>query len=457
MPGHDARWRGWCRARRTGSGRRRGRLVAALSCQPRIASRPAYSPWLPALGCSETASKPVISPASASRSLEHSLVAGRLVGRGEGVQFAELGPGDRDHLGGGVQLHRAGAERDHRAVQRDVLACEPAQVAQHLGLAAVAVEHRVGQEAACCGASSVGDQRVVVGGVEQRRDAPASAPSSAPAGGAGRASVVVSSSDEAERGRASTKRRLMPASRRGNQQLVGAAGHRQGQRVEEGVVARPSMPTPRRAPARSAVRPWTRRGDAGQPLRPVPDGVHAGDHRQQHLGGADVAGRLVAADVLLAGLQRQAQGRLAAASTETPTSRPGMRALVGVLGGEEGGVRPAIAHRHAEALGRAAGRCRRPARRAGSAASAPARSAGDDGEAARAWTAAMAGRRSRIAAVAGRVLQQRAEHGLAVELGQGIARRPARCRAGSARVRSTASVCGCTSASTKNSGRTCCG
>ena len=38
------------------------------SCQPRMARRPAYSPWLPALGCSETASKPVISFSQASRS-----------------------------------------------------------------------------------------------------------------------------------------------------------------------------------------------------------------------------------------------------------------------------------------------------------------------------------------------------------------------------------------------------
>ena len=30
------------------------------SCQARMTRRPAYSPWLPALGWSETASKPVI-------------------------------------------------------------------------------------------------------------------------------------------------------------------------------------------------------------------------------------------------------------------------------------------------------------------------------------------------------------------------------------------------------------
>ena len=39
-----------------------------LSCQARMVSRPAYSPWLPALGWSETASKPVISLSQVSSS-----------------------------------------------------------------------------------------------------------------------------------------------------------------------------------------------------------------------------------------------------------------------------------------------------------------------------------------------------------------------------------------------------
>ncbi len=43
------------------------------------------------------------------------------VGRGrERVEGRELGPGDGLHLGGGVELHRARAERDHPAVERVV-------------------------------------------------------------------------------------------------------------------------------------------------------------------------------------------------------------------------------------------------------------------------------------------------------------------------------------------------
>jgi len=39
-----------------------------LSCHFRMTSRPAYSPWLPALGCSDTAAKPVISASIRSSS-----------------------------------------------------------------------------------------------------------------------------------------------------------------------------------------------------------------------------------------------------------------------------------------------------------------------------------------------------------------------------------------------------
>ena len=49
-------------------------------------------------------------------------------------------------------------------------------------------------------------------------------------------------------------------------------------------------------------------GDVRQAFRPVINGVHGGHAGQQGLGGADVAGGLFAADVLLARLQGQAQG-----------------------------------------------------------------------------------------------------------------------------------------------------
>ena len=84
------------------------------------------------------------------------VVAGRLVGGGERVQPGEFRPADRLHLRGGVELHRARAERDHRPVKRDVIVRQPAQVAQHRGLAAVGGEHRDGPGSRSSGAARPG-------------------------------------------------------------------------------------------------------------------------------------------------------------------------------------------------------------------------------------------------------------------------------------------------------------
>ena len=72
--------------------------------------------------------------------------AGGLGFRGEGVDGGELRPGDGFHLGRGVQLHGARAQRDHGAVQGEVPVGQLADVAQQLGLGTVGVEHRVLQE-----------------------------------------------------------------------------------------------------------------------------------------------------------------------------------------------------------------------------------------------------------------------------------------------------------------------
>ena len=77
---------------------------------------------------------------------DHLAIADRLVGRRERMDVRELAPRDRDHLARRVELHRARAERDHRAVEREVLVGEAAQVAQHLGLGVIAIEGRVREE-----------------------------------------------------------------------------------------------------------------------------------------------------------------------------------------------------------------------------------------------------------------------------------------------------------------------
>ena len=92
--------------------------------------------------------------------------------------------------------------------------------------------------------------------------------------------------------------------------------------------------------------------DALQSLGAVPHRVAAGDHRQQHLRGADVRRRLLAPDVLLAGLQRQPHRRLAG-GIQRHADQPARHVpLVGVARRQIAGMRAAETHRHAEALRR---------------------------------------------------------------------------------------------------------
>ena len=93
------------------------------------------------------------------------LVAQRVLGRRERVQVGEPGQRHRLHLGGGVELHGARAERDHAAVERVVARAEPPQVAQHLRLGAVGREDLVGQVRRL--APQGIRQRVAGGGVER--------------------------------------------------------------------------------------------------------------------------------------------------------------------------------------------------------------------------------------------------------------------------------------------------
>ena len=77
--------------------------------------------------------------------LEHLPVAHGLLGRGEGVEVGEAGEAAGHHLRGGVELHGAGAQRDHGVDQGDILVLQPLHVPHHVGLAVVDVEDGVGE------------------------------------------------------------------------------------------------------------------------------------------------------------------------------------------------------------------------------------------------------------------------------------------------------------------------
>src|SRR4029077_18041081 len=94
-------------------------------------------------------------------------------------------------------------------------------------------------------------------------------------------------------------------------------------------------------------------GDGGQPVGPVIDSVHGGGHGQQNLGRTDVAGRLLAADVLFTGLQREAVGGPTVSVHRYPDQPAGQLALERVTDRDVSRVRPAEEQRYAEPLTRA--------------------------------------------------------------------------------------------------------
>ena len=75
------------------------------------------------------------------------------------MNLRKLRPRHRKHFRRGIQLHRAGAERNHRSREREVARFEPLDVAEHFGLAVVAVEDGMLKEGrsrgADCGISIV--------------------------------------------------------------------------------------------------------------------------------------------------------------------------------------------------------------------------------------------------------------------------------------------------------------
>ena len=65
------------------------------------------------------------------------------------VDVGKTRPRDCLKTCGGVELHRAGTKRDHRAIQRQVLVTQRADVAHHLGLRVDAVKRHVREKLGC--------------------------------------------------------------------------------------------------------------------------------------------------------------------------------------------------------------------------------------------------------------------------------------------------------------------
>ena len=62
------------------------------------------------------------------------------------VDVGKFGPSHRDHFGGGVELHRARPQRDHRAIKGQVFVGQAAQITQHFSFGSVATEYGLAEE-----------------------------------------------------------------------------------------------------------------------------------------------------------------------------------------------------------------------------------------------------------------------------------------------------------------------
>ena len=139
---------------------------------------------------------------------------------------------------------------------------------------------------------------------------------------------------------------------RGRHHVRSPSRRHHGKGVEELLVRHLDPGAPERGRQHDGV-PVGASGDGPESVRAVVDGVHAGHDGQQHLGGADVGGRLVTADVLLAGLQSQAIGRPPLGVHADPDQPAGQVPLQPRADGHEAGVRTAVEKRDAEPLARA--------------------------------------------------------------------------------------------------------
>ena len=339
-----------------------------------------------------------------------------------------------DHLRRRVQLHRAGPERDHAAVERDVLVLQPLQIAQHLVLGVVLAEHRLLQErrAARSSPAECAARRAAKLAAQQRRPAAPGRRASPSRPARCRRRVVVDAPQvEARPQRAPASahrhRRIRPRSCRRTRRAAADARPR----APHPPAAAPADSPAGRCAAAPPARATPRRTRRSPPAAPARCRCWRSPSR------AGCAARASAAPA--------ASPAAPAASTDTPTSRPGMCRLNASRVAKNAGMRAAETHRHAEALRRARPRHRRPSRPAASAAPAPADRPRRSPARPPSCAAAISGDRSRTAPVVPGYCSTSA-NGCAAPIAATSpgATSTSAMPSGFARVASTARVCGCT-------------
>ncbi|CAH0038163.1 unnamed protein product [Clonostachys rhizophaga] len=271
---------------------------------------------------------------------KHGLVARSLLDRGEGVDVGESGVGDGKHFGGGVELHCAGAERDHGVDEGEILVTKVVDISQKLGLRVVLVEYGVLEEGGLAlevgGDGRVGIESTVQtllnGGIE----------------------ILLSHVEALEKLAQALQRDTLVKreSQLGLTDLAqvdveerGLLVSLEGQGVEEdgAIVSETGGGELEVALAcdkilcQAGLGPNIL-GNGLETFGAVVDGVEGAHVGQQSLGGADVAGGLLTANVLLASLQSKAKGWVAQSILGNTDNTSGNLALVLLGAGEESSV-----------------------------------------------------------------------------------------------------------------------
>ena len=94
-------------------------------------------------------------------------------------------------------------------------------------------------------------------------------------------------------------------------------------------------------------------GDSSKTIGAMVHRIKRSDHRQQHLRRTNVARGLIPADVLLTGLQRQAQSRIALGILRLPYKPPRNLTFIGLSRRKKCCMGAAESHRHTKSLGTA--------------------------------------------------------------------------------------------------------
>ncbi|CAI6084484.1 unnamed protein product [Clonostachys chloroleuca] len=290
---------------------------------------------------------------------EHGLVARSLLNGGERVDVGESGVRDGEHFGGGVELHGAGAERDHGVDEGEILVSKVVDVSQKLSLGVVLVEDGVLEEGGLA-LEVGGDGRVgVESTVQTLLD--------------GGIEILLSYIEALEKLAQALQRDTLlgltdlakvDVEERGLLVCVNNSIRRslEGQGVEENgaIVAETGGGELEVTLACDKILCQTGLspnilGNGLETLGAVVDGIEGAHVGQQSLGGADVAGGLLTANVLLASLQSEAQGRVAQSILGNTDDTSRNLALVLLGAGEESSVGASISQRNTKSLGAAEG------------------------------------------------------------------------------------------------------